>query len=255
MILGRYRHIHAARFDELDTAVTEIQAETGDTRVVCFNAHTFEPPPGAIVFNLENVGVGKQVEPGQWPDHEVWDFSKRNAALLAVNPERTRPVRYVPVGYHPSMRRFEPVPMRDRMVDVVFMGTMNERRAKVIEEIRGMGRTVEIVPHHVYGVERDFILAHAKLVLSVRFYPDGLFPTLRSLHALSNGILPVSELAPETPSWEWYAVDLGTVPKLVHETLRRGDEELERRTRDAARVLMRDHRMTLPASSEEGGLA
>ena len=84
MILGRDVHLHAACFDEINTAVDQLLASSCDPRRVVFNAHAFPDrvPPDAIVYNFENVDV--QVSGSAFVDHEIWDFSERNRRGGAV---------------------------------------------------------------------------------------------------------------------------------------------------------------------------
>lgn len=180
MILGLDRHPQAACFLEVDAAVSAMT-----DRVVCFNAHTFEAPPGAVVFNLEN--VPRQVDPSRWAGHEVWDFSERNAAQYKAT--------HVPIGYHPSMERFERAPTKD--IDVVFSGCLNERRMAVLQGLADRGLDVAVLPPGVYGKKRDDVLARARLALNMLYYEDGVFPALRVAHLVANRVPVLSEACPE----------------------------------------------------------
>jgi hypothetical protein len=188
MILGLDRHPAAACFVELDDAV---RAMTG--RVVCFNAHAYpdEIPPGAIVYNLENPEQVSDHARERWKAHEVWDFSERNAAVLGA--------RHVPIGFHPSMERFQRAEVQD--IDVIFTGCINERRAKVLQDLAEHDLNVVVVPTGIYGAKRDDALARAKLALNMRFYEDGVFPALRVAHLVANRVPVLSERSIE--QWNW----------------------------------------------------
>ena len=192
MILGKDRHPAARCFEEINDAV-----EALTQRPVVFNAHAFpnEIPPGAVVFNLEN--VPGQVQPTAFQNHEVWDFSSRN-----VEAWRPRAVTHVPIGYHPTMERFQMRPWEERDIDVVFCGCMNERRASVLNELRAKGLNVHVIgPGEAYGAERDAILARSKLALNMLFHEGGVFPVLRAAHAAANRLPMLSEQAPAAPFW------------------------------------------------------
>lgn len=200
MILGRFKHPPSAAFDEINAAV-----EALTLRTVCFNAHEYPHsiPDGAVVFNLENPAQVCEAARREWEGHELWDFSERNAAELGA--------KHVPVGYHPSMERFRRRPSDQRDIDVVFTGCMNERRAKVLDELRMRGLHVVHVPSgSLYGFARDAILARAKLALNMLFYEDGTFPALRVAHLVANRIPVLSETCPE----EW-----NFVPTVAYEDL------------------------------------
>ncbi len=192
MILGRDRHIHASCFDEIDTAVSALR-KPGD-RPVVFNAHAFplEIPPDAIVYNTENLRhTAKGV---QFAGHDVWDFSYSNVWKYR-REDGLKSLDHVPFGYHPTMERFERAPVQD--IDVIFSGCMNDRRIAVMNALGGRGLKVCVVPAEMYGVDRDKLLARAKLALNMLFYPDGVFPALRVAHLVANHVPVLSEACPE----------------------------------------------------------
>ncbi len=206
MIINRDTHIHAACFDEINHAV-----ECMTDRTVWFNAHTdhpdaFSPDGDPVVYNLENVGtqVGRHTYPC---DVELWDFSARNCERWR---DMGRQVTHVPIGYHPSMGRFTPLPWSERDIDVILCGAMNERRKRVVEDMRARGVHVVHNPG-VYGVERDKLLARSKLCLNMLFYEDGVFPALRAAHCVANRVPMLTEDAPEM----WGFLDTAHVDNLI----------------------------------------
>jgi hypothetical protein len=184
MILGRFEHPSSACFDEIDFAIRQMT-----DRTVCFNAHLFEPPPGAIVFNTEDVmcatqdGSYVEQDPAKaWAGHEVWDCFASNAAKYGAT--------YVPVGYHPSMERFGRASCLD--IDVFFCGVLNPRRKTILEALAEKGLRVVYYPR-VYGRSRDDLLSRAKLSLQMQYNPHGQWNTLRTAHCVANGVPIVSE--------------------------------------------------------------
>ncbi len=189
MILGRDKHIASACFDELDYAVRSLTS-----RVICFNAHAYPAPPGAIIYNTEDIGVpangGTVVDDprARWAGHEVWDAVEANAAKHGAT--------YVPIGYHPSMSRFMPLPPEAQDIDVLLYGCMNERRSKLLDGLAARGLNVVAMPR-LYGHERDAVLARAKVVLNVAFNPEGSWPTHRAAHLVSNSVFMLGEAMPD----------------------------------------------------------
>lgn len=189
MILRRF-HGDGECFVELDDAVRALT-----DRVVCFNCnYGTRPADGQIVYNTDFVGI--HCNPEAWRGLEIWDFCQRNIALYPPDI----PVKHVPIGYHPSMKRFERLPPERRDIDVVFAGSMNPRRQKVLEGFRKAGRTVVWIDI-LYGAKRDAIYARSKLALNMRFYEDGVYTTVRASHLVANGMPMLSETSPEMPSW------------------------------------------------------
>ena len=243
MILGRDVHLHAACFDEISAAVDQLLITANDPRNVVFNAHAFPDrvPPGAIIYNLENVDV--QVSGNAFPEHEVWDFAERNAARWR-GPRRA--VHHVPAGHHSSMERFQPLPWNERDIDVFFTGCMNTRRQRVLDTLTRHGlKTMTLST--VYGPERDKILARAKLAINMLYYEDGTFAILRTAHYAANSISAVSEIANEAPAWVYPA----PVPyeQLVDScrALLEDGEEKSLSTATEALQRFREHPLKLPA--------
>jgi len=201
MILGQ----PSPCFVELDEAVAQLQAVRGDDRPVVFGWQLGEVPRGAIIFNLDlpgiHFGLGDMRAVADRAC-EVWDFSLRNVATWkAIGVS----AKHVPVGYHPSMTRFE---RREPTVDVVFMGSMNERRHAVLQGLEGRGLSVVISPDD--RAQRDELLAQCRCSLNCIFYPNGVYPMLRAAHLHANRIPFVGEVAPEheqdvaCPMWSSY---------------------------------------------------
>lgn len=193
MIVGAYARI----FEELDEAFTALARERGTHEPVYLNAHQAPSsiPPGAIVYNMENVGV--QIPPSLFAGCTVWDMSERNVALWR---KHGREAVHVPLGYHAAFERFQAKPWAERDIDVVLFGCLNERRISVLDALRRRGKNV-VHLFDRYGAERNDVLARSKLSLNMLYYANGFFPSLRLLKCTPAGILSVCERAPEAPSW------------------------------------------------------
>ena len=253
MILGRDVHLHAACFDEIGTAVNQLLTAASDPRLVVFNAHSFpnRVPHGAIVYNFENVDV--QVSGDAFPEHEVWDFAKRNVTRWKG---RRRAVHHVPAGHHSSMERFQPLPWNARDIDVVFTGCMNARRQHVLDALSRHGLQIFTLST-AYGPERDKILARAKLAINMLYYEDGTFAVLRTAHFAANSVAVVSETANEAPAWAYPApVPYTQLVDSCRELLEGGEEKLVYASSEALRRF-REHPLKLPtqdlAASSGGG--
>ena len=240
MILGRERHVHAACFTELDAAV----ADLAGGRTVALNAHAFphEVPIGAVVYNLENVGIQVGASPLAFLGHELWDFSRRNVEAWHA---AGRAVAHVPVGYHPSMERFRRLPAEACEHDVVFTGAMNDRRRAVLDALRQRGLRVAVVPYDLYGAQRDQILSRSRMALNMLYYEEGTHPVLRTAHLVANGVPVLCEHAPEAPTWALLQCAYGDLVERCAELLGRRREVLDHLA-DSSYVALRMHPMTLP---------
>lgn len=182
-------------FVEIDEAVTQLQAERGDDRPVVFHwqADIDAIPAGAIVYNFDlpgtHFGIGEMARAAKRAS-EIWDFSRRGVAeWQAIGID----AKYAPIGYHASMTRFERVAPT---VDVVFVGSINERRHRVLQELERAGLSVVIAPTD--RAQRDDLLARCRCSINMRYYADGVYPMLRAAHLLANDVPYVGERCAES---------------------------------------------------------
>jgi hypothetical protein len=145
----------------------------------------------AILYNLE------QAEAGPWFDADlittfracrVWDYSDGNTEVLEALGVMVEQV--LPIGYMPELTRLEHAGQPD--IDVLFVGSMNARRRKVLDGLRAAGlRTVALFG--VYGAKRDSFIERAKVVLNVHFYDAKVLEMVRLSYLLSNRCVVLSE--------------------------------------------------------------
>lgn len=145
----------------------------------------------AILYNLEQLDPGSPWLVPELLDlfrtHEVWDYSDRNAAQypsLGLPPPRV-----VPIGYVPHLTRIAP---QEEDIDVLFYGSINGRRRRILDALRERGLRVEEA-FGVYGVERDRLIARSRLVLNVHYYEAKVFEIVRVSYLLANRRCVVSE--------------------------------------------------------------
>lgn len=148
--------------------------------------------PDAVLYNLE------QIEPGSpWcgpglvgllARHRVVDYSRQNIARLAELG--LHDVGLLEIGHHRVLERID-API-DQPIDVLFYGSLNERRAAVLHDLDRRGVRV----HHafgVYGAARDALIAQSKVVLNLHHFEAKVFEVVRVSYLLANGRFVVSE--------------------------------------------------------------
>ncbi|MBD3317710.1 MAG: hypothetical protein GF344_18135 [Chitinivibrionales bacterium] len=133
----------------------------------------------------------------------VWDYSRDNIAFLS---HRGIAATLLPVGYHKNLERI--VRGRSSDIDVLFYGSINERRGNVLDRLRRAGARVETA-FGIYADERDRLVARAKIVLNVHHYSAQIFEQVRVSYLLNNRCPIVSEQSADNP---YHKVDLCMVP-------------------------------------------
>ena len=82
-------------------------------------------------------------------------------------------------------------------IDVLFVGSVNERRLIVLKQLAAQGINVD-ARFNLYGAERDAFVARARIILNVHFYDARLFEIVRVSYLLANRKCVVSETGSDT---------------------------------------------------------
>ena len=118
---------------------------------------------------------------------EVWEFSASGLPFLAKHGITAR---HVPLGKVPCTI----TPVEAEHTDVVFLGVLNEHRLSILQALQTVGITIE-TSSHSFGSPKAELIARARLVLNLHYYPNATLEQLRILPALSTGKLVISETA------------------------------------------------------------
>ena len=168
---------------------------------ILLGAHLLPPcdagivPPGSILYNLEQLD-GANLSASYYElaaRHQVWDYSLRNIEKWKTI-RCLRPPVHVPLGYVPELSRIQASPTQD--IDVLFYGSLNERRTGILKALKDSGVKVHTV-FGVYGKERDELIARSKIVLNIHFYDAKVFEIVRLSYLLANSKAVVSECSAE----------------------------------------------------------
>ncbi|MBX3606928.1 MAG: hypothetical protein KF788_16745 [Piscinibacter sp.] len=147
-----------------------------------------------IFVNLEQLGEGgASVSPEYLrllANSAVVDYDASNLAAYAQDP---LDVPVVPLLHAPYLKPEQSVPLELRPIDLLFIGSMNERRRAWLDRIEAFGLNVAVFESALYGAERDQFIAQSKAVLNCHFYESSRFEQARVAHCLSLGTPVISE--------------------------------------------------------------
>ena len=158
-------------------------------------AEAFAVPASTIFYNLEQLGGAVLPE---WylrlaAKYRIWDYSPLNLIRWG-QVGCVEPPALVEIGFAPELRRIPVAPVQD--IDVLFYGSHNERRIKILRGLEAAGVRVHSV-FGVYGAERDALIARAKIVLNLHAYATEVFEVVRVSYLLTNAKAVVSEASPD----------------------------------------------------------
>ena len=154
----------------------------------------------ACVFvNLEQLGDGgAAVDPAYLAllrQSAVVDYDADNVAAYAEN---VGDVPLVPFLHAPYLQTQEPLPLAERPIDLLFFGSINQRRKAFLERVEACGATVAVFDHPLYANERDEYIRQAKAVVNCHFYEASRFEQARVFQCLSLGTPVISERTSRT---------------------------------------------------------
>jgi SAM-dependent methyltransferase len=154
----------------------------------------------ACVFvNLEQLGQGGAAVSADYlkllAQAAVVDYDADNIATYSRQPDE---VPIVPFLHAPYLVPTESLPLEERPIDLLFIGSMNERRRAWLARIEAFGLNVAVFDSALYGAERDHFIAQAKAVVNCHFYETGRFEQARVAHCLSLGTPVISERTDQT---------------------------------------------------------
>ncbi|HXX70442.1 MAG TPA: tetratricopeptide repeat protein [Polyangiaceae bacterium] len=167
-------------------------------------------PTDAVIYNTEQLASTKWMTPrylNLLRRHTVWDYSSTNTRSLAQLG--VADVHHVPLGYVPELTRMPLATHED--IDVVFVGSINERRARILDELVNRGLSVKVL-RGVYADPRDAWLARAKIVLNVHYFDSSPFEIVRVSYLLANERFVISEEAPGDDDASFFAGALVLAP-------------------------------------------
>jgi len=146
-----------------------------------------------VVVNLEQLGPdGAPLSPSYLDllrRATVVDYHPDNLPSYADGSGRVSLVRLGPVAHLGTAAP----PLEERDIDLLFVGTLTQRRLEVLRAIERAGREVAVLQRPLYGPERDDLLRRARGVLNVSAYGASRFEQVRASLVLSCGTPLVSE--------------------------------------------------------------
>jgi hypothetical protein len=118
----------------------------------------------------------------------VWDYSPAN--LLKMKHGNTQLIDFYYCSQLSRLSIKNPA-----KYDLVFYGSINERRKKILDEIVKSGLRLKVI-FGAYGGERDALISESRAVLNLHYYDSQIFQQIRAFYPLTNRIPIISENYP-----------------------------------------------------------
>jgi hypothetical protein len=127
--------------------------------------------------------------------YRIWDYDLKNIEILAGLGIHN--VQHFKFGFHPKLQRIPQLPEDDRSIDVLFYGSINDRRKDILDKL-SEGKVVINWLYGAYGNLRDQYISKSKMILNLHFNERGAFEIVRLHYLLNNGVAIVPEIGPTT---------------------------------------------------------
>jgi hypothetical protein len=167
------------------------------TRHIVFGANLLTQypialPADSILYNLEQVKDNELWVDPQFlsilRSYTIWDYSPKNVEELKKFDVRVSAV--LPVGFYEGLTRISH--SATKAVDVVFVGSMNDRRRAVLIAMQDAGLRVGWL-FNSYGAERDAGMSQAKVLLNMHYHKAKILEEVRISYYLANKFAVLSE--------------------------------------------------------------
>lgn len=226
-------YAHDAAFDHVITALVNTLKSKGHRVTVsvsnleeeAFNivigAHLLPDPKSllqadnAVVYNFEQFDINSNWFSRDYvyllKSKPYWDYSRVNIeALRKAHPEAK--ASHVPFAYDSSLDysyvKRDVFRVKPKDIDVLFFGSINDRRAKVIDEIRKVGLNIQAV-FGVYGQELSVLVHRSKVVLNMHYYDSSVFEAVRVIPLLASRVPVVSEKSVDDDDYKYLGPPFG----------------------------------------------
>ncbi|MGR9372352.1 glycosyltransferase family 1 protein [Rhizobium leguminosarum] len=225
---ANYNHSHA--FDEVALGLQGAFEELGGSAPIVRDMNAFAGrapiiyggnllpaeivshlPKDSVVINLEQVS-----EESIWINSRytsilkslpVLDYSPRNRENLAAKGIDHAGV--LEIGYSRCLSQIKHAPVKD--IDVLFYGSMNERRHHILKTLEQGGLKVAHL-FNIYGAERDAAIARSKIVINIHHYASGVFEIVRISYLLANRVCVLTEGDIRDPDLQPFSGGLAVEP-------------------------------------------
>ena len=165
---------------------------------ILIGCHLLDPsfikqiPASTIILNTEQVyGETDWNKPiFAWAKHfQIWDYSPKNIEKL--NQLGIDRIKLLKLGFQKELVRLDL--SRPKEIDVLFYGSVNERRKAILDGLEARGLKVKVL-FGVYGKDRDEWIERSKIVLNHHYYESQIFEIVRVFYLLTNSVAVVGEV-------------------------------------------------------------
>jgi len=182
---------------------------TDNTYIIYGAHHVIEKfPKNYIIIQLEQSGVGYFDHQNNFINNDyktfnrkyisilqkakqVWDYSHENIKFLEKIKDIK--IKYFPISYSPYLTQLNNIqnPIQ-KNIDVLFLGSLNQRRKNIIQKIKNKGLHIEVY-NDLYDNDRLMKILSSKIILNIHYFENAILETHRLSYLFANKCFVISE--------------------------------------------------------------
>ncbi len=132
----------------------------------------------------------------------VWDYSLVNYQNLEKLGIKN--ICYVPIQYLYSVDKIIQKPYTEKDIDILFIGSFNQRRQKIIDELTQKGYII-VAKNNSWNEERNDLISRAKLIINIHYFETSILESVRLSLLLSNKCCVISETSLDPILDKWHS--------------------------------------------------
>ncbi len=126
----------------------------------------------------------------------LWDYSKSNINYLKNRNPNVKAL-FLKIGYHKILNKIENKNYKDKCIDFLFYGSINQRRLIILEKLTSYGINLKHV-FGVYGSELDKLISDSKFILNLHYYESKILESIRLFYLITNKVPILTEISDST---------------------------------------------------------
>jgi hypothetical protein len=184
--------------------IETIDYRNPNLHIILFSQKVQQFPKNYIIYQLEQKDISKWIdkkyEMSIYFSQKTWDYSYSN--IYKFSTVLQKKITYLPIPLIPYHYLFETnvvsnVSNDNVLNDILFYGTMNEKRVKKLEYLNKklfLKCKIKIkIVSNLFGKELFKEIKNSKIVLNIHFYENGILETNRMNEILSCDKIIISE--------------------------------------------------------------
>lgn len=197
-----------------------------------YNTSSINIPKEAIIYNFEQLYDDCHWDNPRYlnilKDREIWDYSLHNINWLQKKG-LGKLIKHMKINYAPTLEFKSKIFPDFEDIDVLFIGSMNNRRQLIIKQLKEVAPNLNIIfTNNIWGIPRNELIARSKIILNIHYYLTGILETPRISQIVANNKFIISESSNPDDELDWPGIIFVPYNEIVNTVLNYYQQSNER---------------------------